>query len=306
MRNDYSTRWQLMSNESAARALASHACEQAGLSFNGAETVRLGENALFRLPDGIIVRVSRPDHQAAAYKEVAVSRWLNEVGIAAVMARQGITQPIIIANQSITFWDELNGIREGTPQQIAGALKRLHALPIPTTMPLAPITPFIRLNERIVAATTLSADDRTWLKGRLAQLEEQWNVVEPELPACVVHGDAWSGNVVQVEDGRVVLLDLERCAIGPYQWDLVSTAFKHVTSGLIDEAQYRQFCDTYGCDVTTWSGFTLLRDIRELRVTCYIAQRATENSRNVRQAQYRVDCLRGKCGLRPWAWTPAE
>jgi hypothetical protein len=104
-------------------------------------------------------------------------------------------------------------------------------------------------------------------------------------------------------DGRVVLLDLERCSIGPHQWDLVSTATKFVTSGLINQAQYAQFCDTYGSDVTTWAGFNTLRDIRELRVTCYVAQLAAEHPRFQHEARLRIDCLRGRHGPRPWPWT---
>lgn len=45
-----------------------------------------------------------------------------------------------------------------------------------------------------------------------------------------------------------------------------------------------QFCEAYGSDVTTWTGFSLLRDIRELRVTCYVAQLAAEHERYVGKA----------------------
>jgi Ser/Thr protein kinase RdoA (MazF antagonist) len=178
-------------------------------------------------------------------------------------------------------------------------------LPVPTDVPLDPLRPFVRLRERIAGAVTITADDRAWLSARLADLEEQWAAIAPGLPTCVIHGDAWSGNVVSTTDNRVVLLDLERCSIGPPQWDLVSTATKYVTSGVIDAAQYTQFCEAYGFDVTTWDGFNVLRDIRELRVTCYVAQLAAEHERYAPEARLRVDCLRGRSGPRPWPWTVA-
>ncbi|PRY31701.1 phosphotransferase family enzyme [Umezawaea tangerina] len=44
-----------------------------------------------------------------------------------------------------------------------------------------------------------------------------------------MHGDAWVGNVVATDDGQVVVLDLERCSVGPPEWDLVSTAIKYTS-----------------------------------------------------------------------------
>jgi hypothetical protein len=282
------------------------ACAEVGLTADQVEPIRIGENAIFRLPGAVIVRVSRAGQQEAARREVAVSRWLNASGVAAVAALADIEQPVAIDAQSVTFWHELSGcLREGTPIEVATVLKALHALPVPADVPLGPLRPFVRLADRIAGAVTIDADDCTWLFTRLAELEQQWAALAPGLPACVIHGDAWSGNVVSTADGRVVLLDLERCSIGPPQWDLVSTATKYVTSGLIDQAQYMQFCDTYGTDVTTWPGFRVLRDIRELRVTCYVAQLAAEQQRFAREARLRVDCLRGRHGPRPWPWTAA-
>jgi Ser/Thr protein kinase RdoA (MazF antagonist) len=282
------------------------ACAVAGLDAQDAEPVRLGENAIFRLPGGVVIRVSRPGQQAAARREVAVSRWLADSGVAAVEALREIDQPVEAGNRSVTFWRELPGHQQGNPVQVATALKNLHALPVPGNVPLGTLDPFVRLAERISSAATLPSEDRDWLAARLADLQEQWAALAPQLPACVVHGDAWAGNVVATDDGRIVLLDLERCSIGPHQWDLVSTAVKYATCGLLERADYQRFCDAYGSDVTAWSRFPLLRDIRELRMSCYISQQAADHPAFQHEAQFRVDCLRGRHGPRPWAWTPAE
>ena len=252
-----------------------------GLQADDAEPIRLGENAIFRLPGKIIARIERPGQQAAARREVAVSRWLNASGVAAVATIGHIEQPAEVAGRSVTFWEELPPHQQGSLTQVASTLKRLHALPIPD-------------------------DDRAWLRARLTELEQKWAALAPGLPACVVHGDAWAGNVVATDDGQVILLDLERCPVGPREWDLVSTAVKCVTYGRIDRGQYQQFSDAYGFDVTAWHGFALLRDIRELRMTCYAAQQAAAQERLKHEAQLRVDCLRGRRGPRPWPWTPAE
>ncbi|WP_245887492.1 phosphotransferase family protein [Umezawaea tangerina] len=79
------------------------------------------------------------------------------------------------------------------------------------------------------AATTLTKADRTWLSEHLESLQGRYANLPLGLPHCVVHGDAWVGNVVATDDGQVVVLDLERCSVGPPEWDLVSTAIKYTS-----------------------------------------------------------------------------
>lgn len=80
--------------ENATAALA-EACDIAGLDPAGAELIRLGENAVFRLrATPVIARVGRSaERSAAAEREVAVSRWLAREGVPAVTALD-IDQPI--------------------------------------------------------------------------------------------------------------------------------------------------------------------------------------------------------------------
>jgi aminoglycoside phosphotransferase len=281
------------------------ACEQAGLSAEGAQPIRLGENAIFCLPGHVVARIARPGQQAAARREVAISRWLNAAGVPAVATWGDIEQPIEVDGRSVTFWDELPAHVPSTLLQVAAVLRQLHALPMPTGDLLGALAPFVRLRERIRQAATLPEGDRAWLAARLTDLEQKWATIGTATPACVVHGDAWTGNVVTTSDGHVILLDLERCSIGPPEWDLVSTAVKYATFGQVSAAEYQQFCDAYGRDVTSWSGFPVLRDIRELRMTCYVAQQAAEHPHLADEASLRVACLQGRRGPRPWPWTPA-
>jgi aminoglycoside phosphotransferase len=281
------------------------ACAVAGLDPSGAEPIRLGENAIFRLPGGVVARVARPGQLAAARKEVHIARWLAEQHVPAVRAIDIPDQPVLIGERAVTFWEELPAHRHGTPVEVAEAIRRLHDLQVPKDVPLGELDPFVRLAERIDTATTLPANDRTWLRGHLDDLRTRYAELPHGLPWCVVHGDAWIGNVVATERGEIVLLDLERCAVGPPEWDLISTAIKHTSFGWLTTTDYQDFCRRYGHDVTGWPGFALLRDIRELRMTCYVAQRAAEHSEAQTEAQVRVDCLRGRSGSRPWTWTPA-
>jgi hypothetical protein len=69
----------------SSRAALQHACAIAGLDAGDARLLRLGSNAVYRLRDPVVARVSRPgadfDH---ARRTVAVARWLESAGYPAV------------------------------------------------------------------------------------------------------------------------------------------------------------------------------------------------------------------------------
>ncbi|MFI6367625.1 phosphotransferase family protein [Nocardia sp. NPDC050630] len=277
------------------------ACLAVGLDPEGAELLGLSENAIYKLPGDVVVRISRTGQRTAARREVDVARWLENSGIQAVQVIPHIEQPVEVDGRSVTFWRELPPHQHGTPAQVAAALKQLHALAPPADFTLGELAPFVRLEERIEAASILSDGDRQWMREYLAELRQRWDELPEGLPWCVIHGDAWVGNVVSTNDGRVILLDLERTSIGPPEWDLVHTAIKQTSFGWISAKQYAEFCDVYGYDVTDWVGFGLLRDIREFRMTTMAAQSATENPKDREQAAHRLACIRSDCGPRPWS-----
>jgi len=100
------------------------------------------------------------------------------------------------------------------------------------------------------------------------------------------------------------MLDLERFALGPPEWDLVAIAVDHFTFGSISATEWTNVCQHYGYDVTTWPGYAVLRDIRELRKVTFAAQMAVRDPRLQDQARFRLACLRGHRGPRPWHWRP--
>jgi len=278
----------------------------AGVNSDGAEVIRLAENAIYRLPGGVVARIAKKGQNAAAAKEVNVARWLEDAGVSAVRVWRDLDQPVQVEDRSVTFWQELPPHEYGTTADVAAALRELHRLTPPATLELPELAPFVRVAQRIEAATTISVDDQNWLLDRLTKLKAAYDGLPPGLPRCVVHGDAWRGNVVIMADNTSVLLDLERCALGPPEWDLVSTAVTYVTTAGIDTNEWGSYCEVYGYDVTTWKGFEILRDIRELRQTTMAVQVAATNpQRYADQAAHRLACLRGQRGPRPWSgwWT---
>jgi Ser/Thr protein kinase RdoA (MazF antagonist) len=262
--------------------------------------MKVAENAIYRLPQpGVVVRIAKAGQRAAAERELTIADWLRASRVPAVEPADLPTTFVMVGDRPVTFWKELPAHRSGTATEIAVALQRLHALEPPPF--LAEVDPFVRLEQRIDAAATLSADDRRWLQQHLAALQTQWAHLPGGLPWSPIHGDAWEGNVVTTNDGTTLFLDLERTSIGPPEWDLTSTAIKHSSFGWITGERYAEFVHAYGFDVATWTGFPLLRDIREMRMTCMAAQAASQHPGRAKQAQLRVDSLRGRSGPRPWA-----
>jgi aminoglycoside phosphotransferase (APT) family kinase protein len=273
----------------------------ARLSPQGAEPIRLAENDLWRIQGNIVVRIARAGQEAAAAREVAVTRWLAEHDLPAVRPLP-IEQPVHANGRSATFWEEIPVHRHGTETELAPLLRRLHNLPQPS-FPIGTVDPFVRMIDRITAARSVSDDDRQWLLHRLDALRQEWNDLPTGQPECVIHGDAWGGNVAVTESGTAYLMDFERTSVGPPEWDLTATAVDYETLGALSDEAYSRFCEAYGADVMTWPGYPTLRNIRELRKVTFALQIADDDPRATDQANYRIACIRGRKGPRPWGWS---
>ncbi|MFI0743267.1 phosphotransferase enzyme family protein [Streptomyces sp. NPDC021100] len=285
-----------------SRRLLEIACHQAGIPSAGAEPIRIAGNAIWRLPGRIVARIGRPDCEAVADKELAVARWLADSGVRTVRPAV-MDKPVLVEGRPVTFWEELPPHRPGTAGDVARLLKQMHRLTPPSSLHLPPLAPLAKTRHQITGSDILSPGDRSWLKNRADQLAEEFDRLPPGLPACALHGDAWDGNVAVDADGTAYLLDLENVCYGPPEWDLVSTAVKHLTTATVTAAEYDAFRRAYGVDVTLWSGYPVLAGIRELRMVSFALQIADEHAHARAEAQHRVDCLRGRKGLRPWTWT---
>lgn len=282
-------------------ALLLEACARVGLDGRAAEPRRLAENEHWRLPPDVIVRIGQPGQVEAENRAIRIARWLasNDLSTPTPL---GLVQPVVLDGRPVTFWHEVPPHEQGSIEELATTLKALHALPLPE-FALPRLDPFVRVRDRIENATTLSREDASWLLALHDDLAAQWEAGLPSnRPECVLHGDAWPGNIVRSRAG-VVVMDLERVSTGPFEWDLVSSAVRTFTTGAVHPRDYSAFCDTYGYDVTRWDGYPVFAGARELRITAYAAQHAARNSDWIDEAQVRVDCLRGRRGPRPWLWT---
>jgi len=280
------------------------ACSVSGLNGNNARLIRLGENALFHLPeDGIVVRIARAmDYWADAAKEVSIARWLARIHFSAAQIYD-IPQPVSVRGHPVTFWRFIVG-RPGDRRDIATlgtVLRRLHSTSPPTTFTLPQEDILGRVRQRIEAAI-VPLPDKSILLQRLEDVQADLLELRYPLPPAPTHGDAHTENLI-ICDGRPVLIDFERFAWGQPEWDLAMTATEYLTAQWWTDDEYGQFVGAYGYDVTRWTeGFDILRGAHELKMTTWLMQNVAESAEISDEYQVRMRTLRGESssGWRPF------
>lgn len=278
------------------------ACREAGIDHRGVELIRLGENAVFRIPFlRIVGRVGRSaDRELVARKEVAVARWLHGQGApVAAPAEQVPEQPIVVDGRVVTFWEEIVSPEPSSPRALGEALWQLHRMVPPDELLLPQVRPLARVRDRLATAHTLSHEDREFLDDLATELEGKFAASTFELPAAVVHGDAHVDNLVRGADGRLAFVDLEEFALGQPEWDLVLTAIER-DCGWVSDEEYEEFTVAYDYDVTTAPAYTALREIRLLRMTSWLSQMAADSAEVEAEVRRRVRDLRTGSSIAGW------
>ncbi|WP_280377493.1 phosphotransferase family protein [Nocardia wallacei] len=285
-----------------AGEILTQAAELSGIDAEGAVTIRDGSHAVFELPNAIVARIGKLGGYETAQRELRISRWLNRCGISTVRAVGGIPQPTVVDGRPVTWWELIPDHRPSTPGELGEVLGRLHALAPPTEFELPDYDPFAGLREHLESAAGIGTSDRSWLLAHHARLWHLYNEIDAT-EHCVVHGDAWQGNLVVPRSTGPVLLDLDKVSLGQREWDLVQLAVDYTDFRRITDSQYRDFVDAYGgYDVTRWSGYRVLADIQELRWVGFAIGRTDSGRAAAAEAHHRIACLRGSIP-KPWTWT---
>jgi Ser/Thr protein kinase RdoA (MazF antagonist) len=291
-------------SESTARTLQL-ACRAVGLDSRDAVLLRFGENAIYRLATSpIVVRVARStSFLADVRKELDVGRWLARVGIPAVGPVEVSEQPFVVDERVVSFWRLIPESSEpATVMDLARLLRQLHSAAPPNEFTLPVLDPFRRIDHRLGHGDDVPPDDRRFLREFYDRLKDRYQSVEYVLPTAVIHGDAQISNLIRHVDGTVLLSDLDPCAVGPPEWDLVLTAVYYVRQRWHTETEYEAFAETYGFDVLKWAGFEVLADIRELRMVTWLMQNTGESPAIAAEVRHRVRTLRD--GVVPRRWSP--
>jgi Phosphotransferase enzyme family len=248
------------------RGVLAETCALLDLDPAGARLLRFTNNAVYALVTApFVVRIvgsTQLRHRVGTV--VRVARHFEHHGVPAIRLLGDVEQPLEVGGHLVTVWHQVPSIgRAATSVDLARLLRQVHALPPPPG--LAEWAPFAAVRARVSDAEELSDADREFLLDRCAELEAELAELEFPLPRGLVHGDAYPGNVIPGPDGPV-LCDFDSSCVGPPEWDLTPLAVGRERFG-DPPVRYRTFAAAYGFDVTSWPGFTVLRGIRELKLT---------------------------------------
>ena len=282
-----------------SREVLELACREVDLPSDSAELVRLGENAIYRLPESsTVVRIAR----SAGYwndvvKEVRVARWLAAHGIPAGTVLDDLPQPLDVDGHPVSFWHLVPGRRgeDSDAPGLARLLRRIHATPPPTGLPSQDV--FARVQARIQSAP-IRDEDRDFLVDMHARLRDEVSTLRFKLPKAPVHGDAHTKNLIVGSDGPV-LIDFEAFAFGQPEWDLVVFA-TGARLGWRPMNLYQSFSTAYGFDIMRWDGFDVLEVVQRFKMTTWLMQMVEESPEIARQHYARMHTLRTGEIAQPW------
>jgi hypothetical protein len=261
------------------------------LGIRGARLIRVFATAVYHLPaaDAVarVALVSSPDSVSRLVTSVRVARWLAGIGFPSVEPLP-VEQPVMGHECVVTFWRYLpQDGPEPRPADLGHLLRQLHELRSP--FPLPAYQPLASVRQAIEASRAISGEDRAWLTSRCDQLLEAYNRLNFELPAGMIHGDAYRGNLLR-DRSRVVLADWDAVSNGPREIDLVPT-LQARRFGLPAEER-GAFVAAYGQDIRSWDGYPVLREIRELSTLTALLRDGHADAAGLRELQIRLRSLR--------------
>lgn len=275
-------------------------CASVGLDPTGARLIRFVNNGVFLLQEHpVIVRVVLSESVShRADNAVIGARWLNFHGVPAVRLLPGVEQPVQTGAHLATLWEYVPEIGPAPSGADLGRLLRLmHGLPILPDFP--EWQPIADIRRRLFDAEDIDPADRAFLERRCDHLEERLDELEFPLPRAVIHADAHLGNVISGPDGPL-LCDLDSLCIGPPEWDLTPIAVGRLRMGHPPE-WHEQLARVYGCDITAWEGFPVLRELRELKITSGVLPIVRSNPAVREQLHRRLRTIREGDLAAQWA-----
>jgi Ser/Thr protein kinase RdoA (MazF antagonist) len=293
--------------------IARIAAVQAGIDVAELQLLRRFANAVYLVRDRqgepAVVRVARGDGVIErTRRSIAVVRWLVEQGFPAT-APLAVDQPMIsggsIDEFAVSLWryyPQPDG--EPTPglNSLGRITRHLHELagPAPVELPTyEPLDTMHRLVGDDDAGEIMGAEALAWLRERIADLREAYEQLDSPLGVGLIHGDIYAGNLLW-DDQDVVLGDWDSVCTGAREVDLAPTFTAAERFGL-PESERDAFARAYGYDLRGWSGWPVLRNIRELSTLSALIRLAPDQPEKAQELRYRMDTLRADDRRARWA-----
>ncbi len=267
------------------------AARRCDLDVRGVRLIRLFATAVYHLPaaDAVarVAPVVSPGSVSRLATSVHVTRWLTGIGFPCVEPLP-VDQPVTSHGCVVTFWRYLRQDGpEPPPADLGYLLRRLHELRPPFALPV--YEPLGSVRRAVEFSRAIGEDDRAWLAERCDQLLAAYRELDFQLPAGMIHGDAYRGNLLR-DRNRVVLADWDAVSTGPREIDLMPT-LQASRFGLPDRER-DAFIAAYGRDIRAWAGYPVLRDIRELSTLTALLRNGHADAASLRELQVRLHSLR--------------
>jgi hypothetical protein len=280
--------------------LLERACALAGLDPRGAVFLRGQTNAVLRLAhDPVVVKIARNGTDPAdVHRTVTLVRWLMDLGFPTVPLHRPGLQPLDIHGHTVTLWTHLPQPSRPVPAEaLAKPLNTLHSLGS-APISLQALKPCTAIRSSLSRTSILTQDALTYLHERVDDLEQALTDLSYELEQSIVQGDPQHRNALHGGNGAV-LCDWDSAAFGQPEWDLV-TVEVHCRRFGYGRDHYRRFAEAYGWDVTAWSGYPILRDLRELRMITTNARKASHEPEKASEVVNRIAALHNGETDVPW------
>ncbi|MGH3428993.1 MAG: phosphotransferase enzyme family protein, partial [Terriglobales bacterium] len=284
------------------------AARELDLNLRNFKLISSRANDVWLLPmHGVVARVSmRPEELDSAERSLKVARWLHEQQLpVAPPWRHGPTSPIVVGNQAVTLWEEMNRLKP-KKADLGKALGGVHSAGIPPQEIGLPDFDPIRLARWAIPVTGgLDPEQRAFARHRIDELSDRYAQLNFVLPKGIVHGDVHVANALTTPGprGDTVISDWDFASVGPQEWDLIPTALESYRLGKPNQEQ-RAFADAYGFDVRHWEGFGVLRELTEWWMIGGNLRLAAIDPAYAAEARMRVESLRANRLNQFWNYGP--
>jgi hypothetical protein len=280
--------------------LLAELCATQALDSTDARLIKFTNSAVFDLPRAdVVIKLAGSGLVTDRIPTVIlVARWLEAAEFPAVRLVSDLDQPVLVQGHAATVWQRVAATgREPTGQDLARLLLQFHTLQAPDGLPTW--DPIRSIRRRLGEADGPTVDELAFLTARCDEVEVNLAALTPSLAVGAIHGDAFLGNLIPGPVGPV-LCDFDSTSIGCREWDLTPVAVGSLRFDYDTDPQ-QSFASAYGFDVTTWSGFGVLRQLRELQLVTSVVPVLRSNPPVRPQFEHRLATLRSGS---PARWQP--
>ncbi|MGH4012827.1 MAG: phosphotransferase enzyme family protein [Pseudonocardiaceae bacterium] len=271
-----------------------------GLGQRQLHLLRLGENALYRILDtDLLLRVGRPGtnpEDVSTTIAAAARLRANGIPVCEPAVQVHLDGPIVLKNCVVSAWKyypEMPGASTDF-REFGRALKNLHLNSAEIADRLPSWNPLAITRHRLQAVSKIGIPPQ-WINDltrRVDEFEEELSIFEPMLSSGVIHGDAHAGNVLNSEDG-IILIDLDNLSIGPRDADFAPTIVQLRRFDLSVD-QWTAFTRGYGLRNSWILHESPLVRLRELFMIVWLLQQYGNSEDVDRELELRMSSLDDK------------